>query len=165
MTVLRYGHLRSAPVVVDVGVCTERDLHSLQPSVNSTRFGASSMACLSAPKMADTGVVVAVKDFATRSQFWSRTSRVIQNGDYQRFLALAGCGRHCATLSNGTDSLLQPTAQLAISLPVDRGMYFPYVWPTFFVLAISRSLLVIRSMILDLVVSDQDSIAESEKMQ
>ena len=44
-TVSRYGHLRSAPVVVDAGYARSGNrLHSLQRSVNSTRFGASSMA-------------------------------------------------------------------------------------------------------------------------
>ena len=38
MTVYRYGHLRSAPVVVDAGYARSGNrLHSLQPCVNSTR--------------------------------------------------------------------------------------------------------------------------------
>ena len=45
MTVYRYGHLRSAPVVVDDGYASSGNrLHSLQRSVNSTRFSASPMA-------------------------------------------------------------------------------------------------------------------------
>ena len=38
MTVYRYGHFRSAPVVVDAGYARSGNrLHSLQPCVNSTR--------------------------------------------------------------------------------------------------------------------------------
>ena len=39
MTVLRYGHLRSAPVVVDAWYTqrSENRLHSVQPCVVSTR--------------------------------------------------------------------------------------------------------------------------------
>ena len=45
MKVLRYGPLQSALVVVDAGYARSGNrLHSLQRSVNSTRFGASSMA-------------------------------------------------------------------------------------------------------------------------
>ena len=45
MVVYRYGHLRSAPVVMDAGYAGSGNrLHSLQRSVNSTRFGASPMA-------------------------------------------------------------------------------------------------------------------------
>ena len=44
MTVLRYGHLRSAPVVVDVGLRTEWEPPTLRAALwLSTRFGASSM--------------------------------------------------------------------------------------------------------------------------
>ena len=45
MTVYRHGHLRSAPVVVNAGYAGSGNRpHSLQRSVNSTRFGASPMA-------------------------------------------------------------------------------------------------------------------------
>ena len=45
MTMSRYGHLRSVPGVVDAGYARSGNrLHSLQRSVNSTRFGASPMA-------------------------------------------------------------------------------------------------------------------------
>ena len=46
MKVLRYGHLRSAPVVVDVGVRTEWEPPTLRAALClSTSFGSSSMAC------------------------------------------------------------------------------------------------------------------------
>ena len=49
MTVLRYGHLRSAPVVVDACLRTEWEPLALRAPVwESTPFGASSMVfCLS----------------------------------------------------------------------------------------------------------------------
>ena len=50
MEVLRYGHLRSAPVVVDVGYARSGNrLHSVQPCLSPRALrGASSMAlCLS----------------------------------------------------------------------------------------------------------------------
>ena len=73
MTVYRYGHLRSAPVVVDAGYARSgKRLHSLQRSVNSTRFGASPMA------YRFSGDAVAVQNIAKCPQFLSRTSRVVQ---------------------------------------------------------------------------------------
>ena len=43
---LRYGHLRTAPVVVDAFLRTEREPPTLRAALwLSTRFGASSMAC------------------------------------------------------------------------------------------------------------------------
>ena len=76
MTVSRYGHLWSAPVVVDVCLRTEWEPPTLRaPLWDSTRFGASSMAfCLS--YVARTRLLVAtVLDFATRSLVRLRTSR------------------------------------------------------------------------------------------
>ena len=46
MAVLRYGHLRSAPVVVDACVRTEWEPPTLRATLRlSTSFGSSSMAC------------------------------------------------------------------------------------------------------------------------
>ena len=125
MTVLRCDHLRSAPVVVDVVYARSGNrLHSVQRSVNSMRSGASPMALrLSGDAFARLhchrlhATPSDKVQIVTRSHFRPSTSREMQNGDYQRFLALAGCGGHCANLSRETGSLLQPTAQLALSHP------------------------------------------------
>ena len=80
MTVFRYGHLRSAPVVVDACLRTEWEPPTLRAALSvSTRFGASSMAfCLSVD--AHKGLhFVAVQNIATCFQFRSRTSRVMQS--------------------------------------------------------------------------------------
>ena len=62
-TVLRYGHLRSAPVVVDAFLRTEREPPTLRAALwLSTRFGASSMACC--------------LSYDVRSLFRLRTSRL-----------------------------------------------------------------------------------------
>ena len=76
---LRYGHLRSAPVVVGAGYARSGNRpHSLHPSVNSTRFGASSVACCLSYDAQTRLLVAAILDIATRSLFGLRTSRLLQ---------------------------------------------------------------------------------------
>ena len=74
-TVLRYGHLRSAPVVVDAGYAGSGNrLRSVQPCVNSTRLGASSRAYRLSDDAHTGPLFVSVQNIATCSQFRSRTS-------------------------------------------------------------------------------------------
>ena len=140
--VLRNDHLRSAPVVVDVGYTPCRPHSLLAP-----RLGASSMACCLSDDartrlmgriertaacflMTDRG---RLRDAFTLLSDRSRTSREIQNG----FLR----GLHL------TDSLLPMRAVDVAALPcpgghvahvasqIDHGVVFLFVRPTFFVLA------------------------------
>ena len=93
MKVLRYGHLRSALVVVVVGYARSGNrLHSLQPCRSPrASLGASSMAsCLSSMHKH----VVAI-----RRGLCSGSSHGVPRDPCQQLIfALTGCGRHCATL-------------------------------------------------------------------
>ena len=80
MMVLRHGRLWSAPVAVDAGYARSGNrLHSLQRSVNSTRFAASPMVYRLSDDAHTCLQFVAVQNIAACSQFRPRTSRAIQS--------------------------------------------------------------------------------------
>ena len=110
-TVLRYGHLRSAPVVVDVGYthgvgtayapCSPVALHALLkrlldgllPLRRSAHASAGPM-CTSCRVLPDGSL-----DFATIDDTLRQVQKVARDADSRtRFLALAGCGGHCAAM-------------------------------------------------------------------
>ena len=125
MTVLRNDHLRSAPVVVDVGVRTEWEPPTLRAALwFSTRPAwAPPRWLLGSPRrLSVTSGLVALSGATTTASKGSRIVRMVQGWrgiqsviDLLVISRLAGCGRRCATLSRWTGSLWWPTAQLAIS--------------------------------------------------
>ena len=78
-TVLRYGHLRSAPVVVDAGLRTGWEPPTLCASLSGSCFSGSSMGYRLSDDAHTRLQIVAVQNIATCSQFWSRTVRVMQS--------------------------------------------------------------------------------------
>ena len=105
-TVSRYGHLRSAPVLVDAVLHTEREPPTLRASLSdSTRRGFLPLQRRTnvsevSPRFVDAVVDQVFVDVL----LFVQVQNFAKIADYSLAPALAGCRRHCVTLSRWTGS-------------------------------------------------------------